>query len=277
VGKMNNLGEILKEKRIALKMSQKELAEDICTQPLISSIEKGKYIPNSQILILLCQRLQIDIDNISLDNNYQISSKAEFNNMITTLCNNHEYKKLKEFLLQDSTINSISNDEQTKAYYYYLGVAYLQADHDLDAAQTNFKLVLSNYNTKNKLTTLNRLTSASLAVIFAKKGLMNSSNEYLNNAFRNFDTARFETNQIALFYLATYSRSLLNKNIDAITWVDQGIEFASQHDSHYMLGNMYYLLAQLLSKSNQSDASNQSRDRSDMFAELFGEKIFKTN
>ncbi|WP_225423023.1 helix-turn-helix domain-containing protein [Companilactobacillus jidongensis] len=275
---MNNLGEILKEKRLILKMSQKEVAADICSQPMISSIEKGKYIPNSQILILLCQRLQIDIDSISLDSNYQISSREEFNNKITTLCNNHEYQKLREFLLQESTIDSVSNHEQTKAYYYYLGVAYLQADHNLDKAKTNFKLSLSNDdNNRKKLTTLDRLASVSLAGIFAKEGLINSSNEYLNIAFHNFDTANFETNQIALFYLAAYSRASLNKNIDAITWLDQGIEFATKHDSHYMLGNMYYLLAQLLSKSNQADSTTQYRDRSDMFAELFGEKIFKTN
>lgn len=273
---MNNLGTVLKEKRLSLKMSQKEVADGICTQPMISSIEKNKYIPNSQILISICQKLKINLNILNLDNNYQISSVEKFNKQVSLYCNNHEYHKLKKFLLQESTVSMIENDQQTQAYYYYLGVCHLQADNDLRAAKMDLQMAMSKIDNQRELTTLDRLTLISMALIFANKKIERESNKYLNLAFTNLDQSRFETNQIALFYLAAYTNILLGENINATNWIVQGIEFAAAHDSHYMLGNMYYLLARLASNAHENGIANIYQSRANIFVELFNEKIFKS-
>ena len=48
------LSKIIKQKRIKQKLSQKELAEGICSQGMISSIEHGDYIPNTAIFLAIC-------------------------------------------------------------------------------------------------------------------------------------------------------------------------------------------------------------------------------
>ncbi|WP_334329908.1 helix-turn-helix domain-containing protein [Companilactobacillus sp. HBUAS59699] len=273
---MNNLGTVLKEKRLSLKMSQKEVADGICTQPMISSIEKNKYIPNSQILISICKKLKINLNILNLDDNYQISSVEKFNKKVGLYCNNHEYQKLKKFLLQESTVSMIENDQQTQAYYYYLGVCHLQADKDLKAAKMDLQMAMSKIDNQRELTTLDRLTLISMSLIFANKNIEYESKKYLKLAFTDLDKSQFETNQIALFYLAAYTNILLGENIDATNWIVQGIEFASAHDSHYMLGNMYYLLARLASNAHKNGIANIYQSRANIFVELFNEKIFKS-
>ncbi len=272
---MNNLGDILKHRRLELHMSQSAASDNICSQPMLSSIEKGKYIPNSEILILLCKRLKIDMNQLSLNNNYQISSVEIFNNTVTHLCNNHEYFELKEFLLKKSTVESIASDNQLQAYYYYLGIAFLQSDNDLDQAEVNLKLAMTNPTEHSNLTTLDRLVLISSAVVYATKQQPNLSDMYIQKAFKQFNSATFETNQVALFYLAGYANLLINNKLKAIKWLNQGIDFASNHDSHYMLANMYYLLAKILMDTDKSELALDYQNRSQIFTDLFHEKVFK--
>ncbi|MFD1418299.1 helix-turn-helix domain-containing protein [Companilactobacillus keshanensis] len=274
---MNNLGETLKEQRMALHLSQKSTCENICSQPMLSSIEKGKYIPNSQILILLCKRLKIDMELLSLNDNYQISSINSFNKKVDDLCNNHKYTELKKFLLADETVAKINTDQQTQAYYYYLSISYLQADKNLDSFESNLKLAISVHPHPIVLTTLDRLIRISMAVLYAKRKNNTKYLEYLTKSFEKFQVANFEANQIVIFYLAAYSNILLEKNIDALNWINQGIDFATKNNSHYMLANLYYLLAKIMTKENKSDLALDSINRSKIFTDLFNEKVFKLN
>ncbi|PLR77534.1 hypothetical protein CU633_10065 [Bacillus sp. V3-13] len=58
----NQLGAEIKRLRKIHKMSQKELASGICTQPAISGIESGKVYPSIDILYLLSIRLRVSMD-----------------------------------------------------------------------------------------------------------------------------------------------------------------------------------------------------------------------
>lgn len=274
---MNNLGETLKDRRLASHLSQKQVCENICSQPMLSSIEQGKYIPNAEILIALCKKLKINLNLLSLHDNYQISDVDKFNKTVDNLCNNHKYKELKQFLLDDKTIEKINSSQHTQAYYYYLSISYLQADNDLDKFEFNLKLAISEHPNPISLTTLDRLVFISMATLYAKKNNHNKYLEYLNKAFKDFKIVNFEANQIVIFYLAAYSNILLKKNIDALNWINQGIDFATKNNSHYMLANLYYLLAKTLIKENKSELALDPKNRAKVFTELFNEKIFKFN
>lgn len=58
----NVIGEEIKRLRKVLSMSQKELAQGICCQTTISSIEKGRAYPSIEILYLLSLRLNVSMD-----------------------------------------------------------------------------------------------------------------------------------------------------------------------------------------------------------------------
>lgn len=58
---MNYIGNIIKEYRCRLKMSQKMLSENICTEKYIYLIEKGERTPSADMVRLLGDRMGVDI------------------------------------------------------------------------------------------------------------------------------------------------------------------------------------------------------------------------
>lgn len=95
---MKNLGTVLKELRKKRGMTQKQLAEGICAQSMLSAIENDVYIPNAILLVNLAKRLKVDLNEISLATNFEISANEEFNQNVNKLCNSHQYIELLEFL-----------------------------------------------------------------------------------------------------------------------------------------------------------------------------------
>ncbi|MBV6684081.1 helix-turn-helix domain-containing protein [Bacillus sp. JRC01] len=56
------IGKKIKELRKAIGITQGELAEGICTQALISRIEKGDIYPSATVLYRISQRLGVDVN-----------------------------------------------------------------------------------------------------------------------------------------------------------------------------------------------------------------------
>lgn len=132
------LGDILKQTRQAQHMTQKQLAEGICSQSMLSAIEKGQYTPNANLLIALCRRLKIILDDISLSSNFAIGRTRDFNQKLDRLCNQHQYQKLFDFLQKPSVLDAIETDGQTQAYYYYLGVSKWHLQQGLQDVAADF-------------------------------------------------------------------------------------------------------------------------------------------
>ncbi|WP_271295116.1 helix-turn-helix domain-containing protein [Weissella confusa] len=68
------ISSLIKNNRQKLAMSQHELADGICSQPMISSIERGDYLPNAALFMKLCIRLNISLDQSFLSSELPIGS-----------------------------------------------------------------------------------------------------------------------------------------------------------------------------------------------------------
>lgn len=56
------LGKTIKNLRTDLELTQKQLAEGICSQSLLSRVEQGLEIPSVLIIHNICQKLGITVD-----------------------------------------------------------------------------------------------------------------------------------------------------------------------------------------------------------------------
>ncbi|NRG48395.1 helix-turn-helix transcriptional regulator, partial [Bacillus sp. CRN 9] len=67
----NNLAQLIKDLRQSIGISQRELAEGVCSQSEISQIENGKIIPCIYTLMSISERLGVEpvyfIDRINKD------------------------------------------------------------------------------------------------------------------------------------------------------------------------------------------------------------------
>jgi len=271
----NQLGETIKNTRTSQHLSQKELSQDICSQPMLSSIEHGKYMPNAKLLILLCERLNISIATISLSTNYHISDNQKLNNQLSILCNNHHYQQLLDFLNNDDTLDLINSDLQTQAYYYYLGIAKIQTGVDHNEALNSFKLSLSSHENSTDSNTLTRLTHASIAVIKSISHQPNSVDEEIMLATNKIETINYTENLNIIPYLSACAAAKSSNWTTAVHWINLGITFTTEHNSHYMLANYYFLLAHVSAVTDEQNIKIESEQRSKIFSDLFNEKVFK--
>ncbi|MFD1472114.1 helix-turn-helix transcriptional regulator [Companilactobacillus mishanensis] len=269
----NSLGTTIRNVRVNKKMSQKNLADGICAQSMLSAIENDKYTPNAKLLIELCNRLSLSLTEISLSQNFDISSIDKFNDTVEKLCNAHEYKQLHEFLLQDSVIDNLKSDTQLQAYYYYLSISQLQTG-DFAEAEKSLKLSLADIN-RQSLSTLSRLGYMSLSLLNAIKLQNKSAIANLNAAFESLSNQPYEENQNILFYLASLIYFKIHDLAKSTDYLNQGIKFIAKNNSHYMLANCYFLSAELADTYNQPDKAAEARKREKIFSELYGEKVFK--
>lgn len=270
---MKDLGTVIKELRKDRKLTQKELAEGICAQSMLSAIENNVYVPNANLLIKLATKLEVSLDQVSLATNFPISSKYNFNDKVDDLCNNHQYQELYDFLMQDKVLNNLKTSLQMQAYYYYLGVAQLQTNA-ISEAERSLDLSLAEVNSKHP-NTLGRLAYMAIGYVHSLENQKDLAEEYINKAFRNWDEFSYEENQNALYYLAALIYFKLNDYQDSTAYIADGIGFIAKHNSHYMLANCYFLLARLALVAHNDDERLEANRRKDLFTELYGENIFE--
>ena len=86
----------LKSKRLELGLSQKELAEGVCEQGQISRMEKGKYMPGSDLLYSLSKRMNVPMNYFFDDSVLGETSKlVQFKELVESFLVKREYDSLK--------------------------------------------------------------------------------------------------------------------------------------------------------------------------------------
>ncbi|WP_119326389.1 helix-turn-helix transcriptional regulator [Companilactobacillus musae] len=271
---MDNLGDILKETRQQKRLSQLETAEDICSQSTLSEIEHNKYIPNTQLLINLCQRLSIDFDNLSLAENFKIGKEKYFNQKVRSFYKSHDYKTLQAFLNRPTVIETVQTSKQTQAYYFYLSVCALRLEHGFDNAKELLKLSLASAGHSRKQTTLTRIGNISLAYIYARQGLKTSAYRQISLSLKNIHKTDYEENLNLIFYVAALSYFELSQFDLAIETIEDGIHFTINNGSRFMLINSIYLMANIANVIKQNNAHLALRSY-DLFNNFIHERTFE--
>ncbi|GAY71946.1 helix-turn-helix transcriptional regulator [Lentilactobacillus kosonis] len=129
-----SLGKNIASERKKLKLTQKQLASGICSQSMISNIEKGNYVPNAILLSEICQRLGISVDRSLLSTYYGIADDKEFSRNVEQMCNNHQYAELIDYMDSSNVIANLSQNEDLQIFYYYYGCGTYQLTKDAISA-----------------------------------------------------------------------------------------------------------------------------------------------
>ncbi|WP_317913264.1 helix-turn-helix transcriptional regulator [Carnobacterium maltaromaticum] len=244
-----HLGETLLDTRKSLGLSQKKLADGICSQSMISSIENGEYVPNAILLAQICKKLNISIDNTLLMNYMEINRLDEFNKNVKTLCNEHQYEELLDFMNESNILESIYRNEDYQVYYYYYGCAMYQVSNDINLAKRYLQMALDyTYLSKAK----NKYVTPTEILLFGCLGVINIdlrktdlSLSYFQNGYdyiENNKVTCLDENMLSFFYQYGFSLMKIGKIVEAEVIISKGISFAKDMKSHYMLSNLFFLL-----------------------------------
>ncbi|WP_278683874.1 helix-turn-helix domain-containing protein [Paraclostridium bifermentans] len=144
------IGDIIKNRREELELTQDELCEGLCDRRTISRIETNRSIPSVFIMENIMQRLAIPIKE-----NYYLLLNSDINihylqQQIIMYCSKWEFEKAKELLFQLETISDKSSSVQQQFILSKKAVIENLDDNDkIEMLTKAIKLTLPKFNINN--------------------------------------------------------------------------------------------------------------------------------
>ncbi len=251
------LGELVKHARKEMGLTQKDLSAGICTQALISRIEKGDIIPKKSILDQLGKRLELSETDLN-----QVTHKAKYNDEIhqvkTTIrkyLEKRDYETIELLLNHNEFMIKKVNDENDQAFFSWIkasiqdklygqkGVA-LKILNDISLEGLNEELVLEILN--------------AIGVIYYQDHKF----EQALNVFRNGDNIIDEhidykvQAKIMLNYALTLEETASEK--EALEVIMRAIDAIVNQNSMFLLGDLYHTKGYLLRKLGHLEEAKKS-------------------
>lgn len=245
-------GDVLKQIRRKRGLSQTALAEGICTQATISLMEKQNRLPKMDILTAICERLNISSDRI-VEN--EVSGVNDTFNQVIDLLTAHKYDQAEQ-LLGSVKVKQLDSDFDKQRYYYLLGMVQVE-NNQIDDAIFNFELVLTQFATTSANIYL-AMTTAGMAMAYLKRNDRERAIRLTNRSVKLIDNKKLIgslhqwtsiNDRIANLYLE------LGDPDSAIEMVNRGIKMCREHDSLFLLDELYLYLGRCyIAKDQPADA-----------------------
>ncbi len=235
----------LKERRKALKISQKELAEGICKQGQISRIENGEYTPGSELLYALSRKLRVSMDYF-FDEQVQ-DEKNELENfrlVAENFISQRDYSSLKYlYNLESKSSSHLSLADKMYLEWIQTLVLFYCDDNKLKAVSKLEKLLK-----ERNISEINYLRfSNTLFNFYYDIDDLNQFNEIRDNLEKrvnNLIIRTIEELELSIKFNYNISRYLwLQNNVeDALNKISETIRICKRYRSNYLLADLYLLL-----------------------------------
>ena len=235
----------LKERRKALKMSQKELAEGVCKQGQISRIENGEYTPGSELLYALSRKLRVSMDYF-FDEQVQ-DEKNELENfrlVAENFISQRDYSSLKYlYNLESKSSSHLSLSDKMYLEWIQTLVLFYCDNNKLEAVSKLEKLIK-----EKNISEINYLRfSNTLFNFYYDIDDLNQFNEIRDNLEKrvnNLIIHTIEELELSIKFNYNISRYLwLQNNVeDALNKISETIRICKRYRSNYLLADLYLLL-----------------------------------
>ena len=267
----NRIISLIRDNRQKMSMSQHELADGICSQPMISSIERGDYLPNAALFMKLCIRLNISLDQSFLKDELKFGS-SELATKIFNLCKKHEYAQMISYMDQSEVIDELDSDEDYQTYYYYYGCGAYQLYQDTMSAKRYLKMAAS-YTLRGRLLSpkneIELLVINALGVVEAKLGNTEAAFEYFNVAHRSAQLIGHNSENLNVIdYQYGYALFLEERYPEALQILLMGFDRATHLESYFMLPEYALLIMNCYEKTGDTDAANRYKAKFEVFNDL---------
>ncbi|MFD1126319.1 helix-turn-helix domain-containing protein [Lentilactobacillus raoultii] len=171
-------GSAIRRIRKKKKMSQKQLAEGICTQATISMIERKNVCPKVDILNQLCQRLAINLTDISYNPRYGEKTFSYIESDMRRHCYLQAHERMDKV-----SFDKLESKLSEGKYYCYQGFAELYIDDRIEEAIYHFNWMLTKY-TSNKLIFYRAWSNLGLGLAYHKLNKTDRATKFIEESIR---------------------------------------------------------------------------------------------
>ncbi|WP_211750399.1 helix-turn-helix domain-containing protein [Paenibacillus sp. Marseille-Q4541] len=238
------LGELIKEFRIINNLSQNDLAKGICTQALISKIEKGDTIPSVDIFMKITKRLNVTLDYFIERLNFSNYDYVhEFYYQVRKLLRERNYEELNTLIEIEKRNPNRKNVFHEQFIKWQEGICLYYLKNDVIQSQKILKeaLYLINSNEGNKERNIEIINS--IGIIYFEDQQYDLSISYLEEALRLLKNSIYivdKTIHSKIYYNTAKCLTRLNQFTESNIYCEIGIKHCLKIDSNYLLGELYY-------------------------------------
>ncbi len=262
------IGDLIKRRRKQIGITQKELANNLCTQATISKIEKHTLTPSSALLKKIADRLEVSIAYFYGEPSPSIND-TDVNNLIKEVrltLNQNENEKVLKLLKQNQVLidslfdaNQINYFKMVRAHLDY----YLFEKKELAIRQLNSLLKVQQIDNALKIDVL-----CILGIIYYEEKYFKKANNYFENAMDLFnDTVPLEV-RVRTLYNSALNLEDLGQDKKAMDILLEGIELLRKHQSMYILGYFYSYKGYLFDKFNDLDEALRAYETAEVIFEI---------
>ena len=244
------IGNKIKSLRKDRKLSQKELCDGICSQGMLSQIEKDKHIPNVNLLSKLCARLEISINELEYATSDELNDKQKLITNMSDLFYQRKYVEL--FKIVDSPEFSkyffTNVDKQLLSFYKALYYGFVQEDYYKSFELLEESLAYTYHLKKSRVTYKEIVILNNLAIITMKLNMLEDTYNYieLTVSHMNENEMIADNEKLTLvFYNIANIYSKLGDFAKALKLAKMGINWANKPtiNTQIRLSYLYYAKA----------------------------------
>ncbi|WP_125763852.1 helix-turn-helix domain-containing protein [Companilactobacillus hulinensis] len=191
------LGQVIQDKRKSLNLNQTELADGICTQAIISKIENQNISPSISVLISICQKLQLTLNEVF----------SEFSSLPSSNLYLDKFKDMDEAFQDHRTefihdtipeIKESALPSSEKAHLHFLLALISESNNDSEEAI--FQLSYSLELLSNRKTFWGTILYAELGIIYHSNNQSVKTDYYFDLAYSSIDNLVINSSSEYYYY-----------------------------------------------------------------------------
>lgn len=238
-----SLGETIRSIRVKLEITQKELADGICSQSQISKIEKGEISPYIDTLLKIALKLGINPNyfiNIIKKEQYEFITNSK--NKVREYTKKKDYLEVKRLVTILEKHQAFKNLEEKQFICWHKGIYLYYLEKDSSKALEKLEEAL---NLKNSIQATDQDIQImnSIGIILGEENQWEQAKMAFFHAVQIFKDSLSPmdiTILVKLYYNLSKVFYKLQQSKEALEITNKGIELAIENESNYLLGELLY-------------------------------------
>lgn len=245
--KLAEIGKKISELRREMNLTQGELAEGICTQALISLIEKGELDPNATVLYQISRKLGVDVNYFfQIGSTPRLDYVREVATQLRRLRINRQHEEMMEIVQVEEHNPLFSNDSRAMQFLYWHKSVYMyEVKGDHDGAISLLEEAMDLVDRKKRAYTENELE------MLLTLGAFEFNGEHYDRAMEKYQLVQqiiTSTNRVLkvksiksrlLHNIARVNTRLKNYQ-ESISYALQGIDWCIECEDLYLMAELHY-------------------------------------
>lgn len=245
------IGEKIKNRRREIKMTQSDLAEGICTQAMISRIEKRKVRPSRELMEKLAERLEVSLHYFygedSIESRY--SKTTQLSKLVRQHLERREYDSVSYLIDSNEELIQQAIGEDRLFFEWVKGLLFDYRDGDNDKA-LNYLIRLEK-EMKNGELRVEIIDS--IGNQYLKKEEYDLAEQYYHKGFDMFSEWMNHEKKAKLMLNYSICLARQDKYGECLSIVFQGLDLVVEQKTLFLLGDFLYYKGYCLEKLEQKE------------------------